>query len=296
MASEMKRIAKRLWRFPSRIRARFKSSLAIEYDGLSLNYSTRSPISKRWFYPRYISGDRLHEPPISALIRSELSPDSIFFDVGSNLGFFTVLAANICTASGGAVHAFELDPSLIPLIEESLRLNEGHGWVLLNCVACGEEEGHFHNFQAAQEKNPSTNQIVLSGGEQKETSTQVMSTTLDHYCRRTGVTPDLIKMDIEGAEALAVFGMLKVVKEIAPKLILEVHPETVRELGKQPMSLVRQLRERGEYETVVRIMSYRSDRDRQIRRLNSMDTDLFEKNHPIVLFFTSDPIDGDLRA
>lgn len=284
--SEIRRLARQVYYLPSRIRARIKDELTIKYDGLTLNYATQSSIAKRWFYPRYISGERLHEPPIAALIRSELSHGSIFFDVGANLGFFTVLAANICTASEGSVHAFELDPALIPLIEDSLRLNEQCGQVFLNCVACADESGHFHTFRAVQKDNPSTNQIAPSGNETPRTSAQAMTVSLDHYRKRTGVTPDLIKMDIEGAEALAVPGMLNLVEEARPKVILEVHPDDVRSFDGTPAALVQQLRRAGEYENVSHVASHRrtvvQHRD-QI--LTPLDMSAFEGGDPVVVFF-----------
>jgi FkbM family methyltransferase len=278
-------MVKQLYSLPLHIRARYKDQLAIEYEGLTLRYATRSPIAKRWFYPRYIGGTRLHEPPIAALIRSELDSTSTFFDVGANLGFFTVLAANICTGPEGSVHAFELDPALIPLIEDSLRLNKGRGTVRLNCVACADETGRFQAFQAVQEANPSTNQVILSTSERRNTEVQAMTLTLDHYYRSTDAAPDLVKMDIEGAEALAVPGMLSLVAEAMPKLILEVHPEDVRELGGSPLELIEQLREAGGYNTVQQVESYRNEVTHRDQVLFPLDPSAFEGDRPVVAFF-----------
>lgn len=227
----------------------------------------------------------MHEPPISHLISSILEPHSIFFDVGANLGFFTVLAANRCTASDGAVHAFELDPSLIPLIDDSLRLNDRIGTVYLNCVACAEEEGAFHRFKAAQKQNPSTNQIVpdSNGCQGGGVHIQGMTTTLDHYWRRTGTVPDLIKMDIEGAEAFAVPGMLGLVEKERPKIILEVHPPQVRKYGVSLTDLVTTLQETGAYR-MSRVESYRDSHENE-RSIVPLEHDALSEDHPIVLFF-----------
>jgi FkbM family methyltransferase len=295
--SRVKQAAKRAVQTVSKVRAHWKDELCIQFDNLPLRYATRSPIAKRWFYPRYISGQRMHEPPISAIIRSELGPDSIFFDVGANVGFFTVLGAKVCSASEGEVHAFELDPTLIPLIRESLCMNEDRAPVYLNCVACADEAGNFYTFRAAQENNPSTNQITVD----EETRSgrdrvQAVTMTLDRYWRRTGTTPDLIKMDIEGAEAMAVHGMLDLISENTPKLILEVHPTAVRQFGENPQSIVEKLREAGRYEKVARIRSYRSEFEQQSDRLVPLEPGAFADDHPVVLFFTSEPVDGDFRA
>jgi FkbM family methyltransferase len=280
------RIVGRVKAFSSQIRAHFKNELTIEYHDLTLKYATRSPIAKRWFYPRYISGKRVHEPPIAALIRAELDPESTFFDVGANLGFFTVLAANICTASNGSVHAFELDPTLIPLVEGSLQLNDQCGAVQLNCVACAGETGQFHTFRAAQKNNPSTNQIVPDGTDGRGVSAQAMTVTLDHYRKHTGTSPDLIKMDIEGAETLAIPGMLDLVEKVRPTLILEVHPEDVRRLGGTPATLVNQLREAGDYSTVSHVDSHRQEVEHPDEALEPLDMSMFEGDRPVVVLLS----------
>lgn len=282
----LKRLAKRGFRTLSRVRTRWKDELVIQYDELDLHFATRSPIAKRWFYPRYASGRRMHEPPISHLINTILEPNSTFFDVGANLGFFTVLAANRCTALDGAVHAFELDPSLIPLISDSLHLNDHIGTVYLNCVACAGEEGAFCRFEAAQEQNPSTNQIVSDvEPREKRVHKQGVTTTLDHYWRRAGVSPDLIKIDIEGAEALAVPGMLELVKEERPKIILEVHPPQMQKFGASPENVVNQLQKAGNYH-ISRVDSYR-DTHEDGETLVPLEHSILSENHPVVLFFSS---------
>ena len=237
----------------SRLRVYWKGELEIQYRELILRYATRSSIAKRWFYPRYISGHRVHEPPISHLIYSELDSDSVFFDVWANVGFFTVLAAKICTGSEGEVHAFELDPTLIPLIEKPVRLNENRGLVHLNCAACTDQSVRFHSFGAVQENNPFTNRIVVDKEARGSViRTQAMTTRIDQYWEHTGPSPDLIKMDIERAEALAVSGMMQLIESLASKLILEVHPERVREFGTEPIPIVRKIQKAGERFSVPR--------------------------------------------
>jgi hypothetical protein len=92
-------------------------------------------------------------------------------------------------------------------------------------------------------------------------------------------------MDIEGAEALAVLGMLSLVAEVAPKLILEVHPEDVRKLGGTPSELIEQLREAGGYDTVQQVESYRSEITHRDQVLAPLDPSAFEDDRPVVVFF-----------
>ncbi len=286
---KIKNIAKEALNFPSTIRAYWKDELTIRRGGVELHYATKSPTAKQWFYPRYASGSRFHEPPISQLIMSRLTPNSIFYDVGANLGYFTVLAANLCKGQRGEVHSFELDPSLIPLIRDSVRLNKNTGAVYVNCTACADQTASFFQFKAAQENNPSTNQIVVDGvRSERRIHTQTMTMTIDHYWKQTGALPDLVKMDIEGAEALAVPGMLDLITEKSPEIILEVHPAQVCSLGSTPSRVVETLQEAETSYTVFEIKSYREVCANYENALTPLNPKVLQRDTPVVLFFTDE--------
>jgi FkbM family methyltransferase len=287
ITSVLRKIAWKVTERATSLRTRWKDELVIQSDGLKLCYSTRSSVAKQWFYPRYASGNDLHEPPISHLIRSRLTANSTFYDVGANVGFFTVLAAKICIGSNGSVHAFEVDPSLIPLIEESLHLNET-GSVYINCAACADQVGNLVSFGAVQANNPSTNQVATApGGLSGRVGVQAVTITLDHYWSKSGASPDLIKIDVEGAEALTVPHMLQLVSNHRPELILEVHPSQVREFGAKPRDLIHMLQDAGSYQ-VFEISSYRENHERLENTLAPLTPERLDCDSPIVLFFATE--------
>lgn len=248
-------------------RGKLHSKLTVDYNGLALHYDTSSPIAKEWFYPRYLDGRNVHEPPIAQLIFENLRPDSVFFDVGANLGFFSVLAANICNGRAGAVHSFEIDPRLAPLIVRSLELNEEAGRASVNCVGCGAPGMAFYEFAEHQQENPSTNQLMAASSSETGTErrrkirSQVPTVALDDYCREMDVAPDLIKMDIEGAEALAISGMKEILDKERPTLLVEFHPQFIENrFESDTTELVRFIEEAGGYEAQV-VDDYRKDRE-----------------------------------
>lgn len=292
MKSEIfKRTAGRAYNLLRTALTYWKKELVIRKDGIEVRYATNSPTAKRWFYPRYASGRRFHEPPISHLILSRLTPNSTFYDIGANVGFFTVLAANICSGPEGSVHSFEIDPSLIPLIQESVRLNQNAGLVFVNCVACADQLGKFVQFNAVQENNPSTNRIVADPKEERNNiASQAITTTIDHYWKQSGASPDLVKIDIEGAEALAVPKMTDLAASRQPEIILEIHPTRVADFGTTPRQLVNRLQEAGGY-SVFEIESYRKTYAQIGDILVPLSTKRLDQTSPVVLFFT---VDGEL--
>jgi FkbM family methyltransferase len=56
------------------------------------------------------------------------------------------------------------------------------------------------------------------------TSAQVPTLTLDSFCRAEGLAPDVVKIDVEGAELMVLHGSAEMLREHHPVLIVSVHP------------------------------------------------------------------------
>jgi hypothetical protein len=63
-------------------------------------------------------------------------------------------------------------------------------------------------------------------------------TTLAHFSKRTGTIPDLIKMDIEGAEYEALLGSEEWLQEHMPTLFLEFHENIMKNTNRDPQMLL----------------------------------------------------------
>lgn len=175
---------------------------------------------------RYVNGYWLgqYELPIQAALVRELKTGSVFFDVGANAGFFTLLAATRVGPSGKCV-AFDPDGDNIESIREQSILNElssilavkeavsdsvGHAW--LHRSHAGDATAHIDEFKVTNE------------------SIRVPTTTLDAAAKAYGA-PSLIKMDVEGAEGRALRGAVSLLEHHRPKLLIEIHSrETADEI------------------------------------------------------------------
>ena len=62
--------------------------------------------------------------------------------------------------------------------------------------------------------------------------------TLDRYCRQQRVAPDLIKMDIEGAEIDVLVGAREICLRHGPTLLIEYHERRLRRQGRDPAQLL----------------------------------------------------------
>ena len=116
---------------------------------------------------------------------------------------------------------------------------------------------------------------------------QAVTITLDHYWSKSGESTDLIKIDVEGAEALTVPHMLQLVSNNRPELILEVHPSQAREFGAKTRDLIHMLKGAGSYE-VFEISLYRENHERLEDTLAPFAPERLDRDSPIVLFFATE--------
>jgi len=157
-----------------------------------------------------------YELPIQAALVRELRPGSVFFDVGANAGFFTLLAASRVGPAGSCV-AFDPDKKNIASIRQQCSLN-GFLPVLAVDAAVSDSEGTA--LFARAHPGAATGHLGHRG--LQEESLEVGTTTLDAAALKYGM-PSFIKMDIEGAEGQALRGAAMLLRQRKSTWLIEIH-------------------------------------------------------------------------
>ena len=178
-----------------------------------------------WIYadPRseigYTNGD--HEPWVQNLLKSELRPNDCFYDVGAHSGFFCLIAARSMGPSG-AIVALEPDPQNASILKANIARNNLAQITVLE-AAVWSSTGHVE-FQQDSEASNRTQGRVSNIGDSASHRIAVPAIRLDDLVFGEGRrAPDLIKMDIEGAEWEALQGARRLLSEVKPKLLCEIH-------------------------------------------------------------------------
>lgn len=136
----------------------------------------------------------LHEFTDMAFLLHMLRSDDLFFDVGANIGSYTILASGVC---GARTWAFEPDPDTARQLQRNVDLNELGQQVKVVVSGVSDQEGQLRFTKGLD----TINRVVDDG----HTDTQVLSvTTLDKMAEST--CPLLMKIDIEGHEPQAMRG------------------------------------------------------------------------------------------
>jgi len=172
---------------------------------------------------RWIVGSAIHrcwlgfyEYEKQQWISREVRPKSVFWDIGANVGFYSLLASKLVRS--GKVFAFEPVPRNLEHLRKHLVLNRVTNVEVLP-IAVSDENGSAR-FQVEQ----SGSMGHLSG----EGSITVQIATLDSLVDEGKVLPpDYVKMDIEGAELLALRGSSRTFQRFRPVLFLATHGRKV---------------------------------------------------------------------
>ena len=212
-----------------RSRLKYPSVYRTTLEGAELRFHTQDPFSRRWFYPRY-AGGKLHEESATRLFFHEAKQAQVVVDVGCNLGWFTCVAAK--ANPKGQVYAFEMDQSNLELCRGNLQLNHLQN-VCLEHGAISNKEGMVR--YASQDQKPSAQFRMDATASQ---GNAVRSIRLDDYFANLPA-PNLIKIDVEGAELMVLQGMTNILQ--AGKLhtmLIEIHPHWIRDFGGSVAELV----------------------------------------------------------
>jgi FkbM family methyltransferase len=148
-------------------------------------------------------------------LANALSLGAVVYDVGANVGIYSLLAS-LRVGPFGKVYVFEpLERNLLYL-RRHLTLNNVQNCVILETAVCNREG--TRPFSAAA-WNSSMAHLSPDG------EILVPSTTLDSciYGEKGLRPPDIIKIDVEGAEFEVLEGAGRTLAEFHPTIFLEIH-------------------------------------------------------------------------
>jgi FkbM family methyltransferase len=203
----------------------FRMRLPQTLGGYSFRCDLRDSISREvCFTGRY-------EPQETAILRMLLAPGMTFVDVGANWGYHSLLAAHLVGPTG-RVLSLEPDPRSFAALQDNLEVNALHQVKAL-CVAAADAVGEV-SLAGYQESDGNYGVSKIVPGDQPSGTFAVESRPLDLVLQDEGVGQvEVLKMDIEGGEDLALRGLERSLKDHqVRRLLLEVHPELLAERGR----------------------------------------------------------------
>ena len=159
------------------------------------------------------------EPTVQEALRRHVAPGATVYDIGANIGFFSLLAARLA-GPDGAVHAFEPLPAAVDALRGHVALNDART-VTVHEAAVGARSGRTQlmavgdgswSHLADRGRHPETWDVL-----------DVDIVTVDELVARGLPAPDVVKIDVEGAEIDVLDGMAETIREHSPVVLCELH-------------------------------------------------------------------------
>jgi FkbM family methyltransferase len=191
---------------------------------------------------------RQYEPSGTRLLGRILCPGMTVVDIGANTGYYTILAATIVGASG-RVLAFEPSPENAEILKRNIGLN-GLGNVVVEesavTASAGEATLYLCSINAGDHRIYNGKDDDFYNAGRRRSTLHVKAVSLDGYLDPRGARVDLIKMDVQGAEYVALQGMKRTLAENeAVILMTEYWPHGLERSGARPEDFLSELVQLG---------------------------------------------------
>lgn len=205
---------------------RYSALKEITFDlniyGAKLKMIDRTP---NLIYFKFYKKVKAYEPALTRFIHDLLATKQnlTFIDIGAHMGYFSILTA-AWIKEGKPVYSFEPNPDFFQTLEENIALNNLQDKVKTYQIALSNKVGKavMGGFEAR----------VMNEAEEGDIDT----ITFDELCNEEGIEPDIIKIDVHGAEGKIVDGMpetLKKVSHVFCETHHKIHGYTVEDIVKK---------------------------------------------------------------
>ena len=169
-----------------------------------------------------------YEPELEQALMKYVKEGMVAYDVGANIGYVTLWFSKFVGDTGKVV-SFEPLPGNAQRIRKNIFLNKINNVQLIEAAVIDQEKSvTFYEHESV-----GMGKAEGSAGrtdQQYKNSFEVKGICLDDLVYKQNTPkPSIIKIDIEGGEVLALPGMLRIIREEKPILMLELHgPESER--------------------------------------------------------------------
>ena len=192
--------------------------------------------SQSWIASKHKSG-KIHEPGMIATIEAlfHLAEIEYIFDVGALYGYFSLIF--LAMSRNAQVFAFEMNPKSFTAMQQNIRCNPHLDITRIlttNCVLSDFTEtsrkslirdflirDYSDIINLQQERLLSDREQKYSASKKELSLEEIDFWSIDEWCHQHQVTPDLIKIDVEGLQSKIIPGAMNTISQSLPFILLE---------------------------------------------------------------------------
>ena len=157
---------------------------------------------------------KVYEPSISKFLIELLADEQelTFGDIGAHYGYFTSLVGGINKKVN--IHCFEPNPGFVDILKTNIARNSVSATI--HAIALSESKGSVPFFNR-----------TMKTAENAPGAFSVASDTFDSYISTLATAPNIVKIDVHGAEGKVLKGMKNSLNRIVKHLCVEIHAQHI---------------------------------------------------------------------
>ena len=158
------------------------------------------------------------EPKLIQVVTDTVKEGMTVIDIGAHVGYYSLYFAK-CVGPTGRVFSFEPVPQNLALLRKNVLLN-GIRWIETFPDAVFSCTKDIPFTAPGESANSGEGSLVHH---RPGRPILVHAVALDSFCSSSDIRPDVVKMDVEGAELEVLLGARDTIERCSPKLLIELH-------------------------------------------------------------------------
>ena len=193
----------------------------------------------------FLSKEMVWEPFETEIMKNFFKSNTVFADIGAHIGYYSLLCASI--AKQGKVFSFEPVKENFEILKKNVGVNNFKNIIISDSAISDTDSPKI--LYLSNENNTGDNRFFSDNFREipeNRLELKVKCITLDQFLVNYKIKPNIIKMDIQGAELHALKGMKKTLDEITKLVIFtEFWPRGIVANGGSPISFLDLLSHHG---------------------------------------------------
>lgn len=167
---------------------------------------------------------------------------SCVFDIGAHIGL-TSLPMSSVISPYGTVYAFEPGKTNVEYLSQHIAANNINNIKVVEAAVGSSSIGKVEFFE--HKLASGMNSIIQRKSNDHRKTILVSMISLDHFCLANELRPQLLKIDVEGAEMSVLKGGECIIKKYLPEIFLSVHPRQLKLIGSDVSTLSKYIKRLG---------------------------------------------------
>jgi len=192
--------------------------ISIKMNGFSFK------MPARWF--RYYKDG--YEKETFLFIKNKIKPGNTVLDIGAHIGLYVNPFSKL-VGETGKVFSFEPTDTTFKVLQQTIQLNHLNNVFPVQAAISDKKEILTFHLTTIDGEGSNANSIIQR--DENPNSIKVQAFSIDTFRAENNLKIDFLKIDVEGAEALALKGGKETFRQDQPSGILALHPDMIKKNG-----------------------------------------------------------------